>query len=913
VLFSGRLSLQTHPWLADHQVGGMVLLPGTALVELAIRAGDQSGSGTLDELVIEAPLVLAEGDGVQLQVVIGGTDVTGRRPVSIHSRGGGAAARLPWTRHASGLVGTQAREPAFEFASWPPDGAVPVDTGGFYQGLADAGFEYGPAFQGLGSVWKRGDEVFAEVALPADQQAGAGQFGLHPALLDSALQCAHFGGLPEAAAGELLLPFAWNGVSLHAAGASGLRVRVAPGNDGVTLQMADPAGVPVASIESMVLRPIAVDQLGSAAEAGSDSLLRVGWRELGVLPGQPDMSWAVLGAADGGPAVIAAAGYRDAGALAEAVASGAPVPDAVLLDATGWPAGEGAARARGFTHQMLRTVQSWLAEATLESARLVVVTCGAAPLGDDLETGDPAAAAVWGLIRTAQSEHPGRFVLADVDEREEWRRVLPAAVASGEPQLAIRGAGVLVPRLARVAADAVAGEQRAVLDPAGTVLITGGTGTLGGVVARHLVTEHGIRYLVLASRRGRDAAGAGELQAELAGLGADAQIVSCDVSDREALAVLLAGLGKARPLTAVVHVAGVLDDGMVTALTPGRVDEVFRPKAVAAWNLHELTKDLDLSAFVLFSSGAGVFGSAGQGNYAAANGFLDGLASWRRARGLPAVSLAWGLWAEASGMTGHLGEADLQRAGRGGMLALSSRAGMALFDAALRPGEEAALVLARLDLAGLGRQASTGQLPPVLRGLVRQSRRAAAHSALPGGETMADRLARLPEHEQVRELLELVRGEAATVLGHATPAQIQPDQAFNEIGFDSLTAVELRNRIAAATSIRLPATLIFDYPTPNDLIHHLRAGLVPGSRGAEDLRPREGEIRRALASVPLDQLAGAGVLDTLLRLANAPDSRGADEKHDVSELIATMDVDSLIDRVLGASPVAVHEKNGDGS
>ncbi|HKS44583.1 MAG TPA: SDR family NAD(P)-dependent oxidoreductase, partial [Amycolatopsis sp.] len=363
------------------------------------------------------------------------------------------------------------------------------------------------------------------------------------------------------------------------------------------------------------------------------------------------------------------------------------------------------------------------------------------------------------------------------------------------------------------------------LDPEGTVLIAGGTGLLGGQVARHLVAEHGIRHLVLVSRHGREAEGAAELEAELTRSGAVVTTAACDASDRDALARVLAGVPTEHRLTAVVHAAGVLDDGVIEAMTPERVDTVFRPKIDAAWHLHELTQGADLAAFVLFSSAAGILGNPGQANYAAANAFLDELARRRRAAGLPAVSLAWGHWAQASALTRHLGETDLARHRRAGMSGLGSEEGLALFDTALHAGE-AVLLAAKLDLAAL--RTGTRPVPPLLRGLVRPRRRAARTAAGDGG--LAGRLAGLAPAERDQYLLDLVRAHAATVLGHARADKVDSARAFKEAGFDSLTAVELRTRLSAATGITLSPTVVFDYPTPAALAVHLGAELA-GERG----------------------------------------------------------------------------------
>ncbi|PBJ48476.1 polyketide synthase, partial [Mycobacterium avium subsp. hominissuis] len=361
---------------------------------------------------------------------------------------------------------------------------------------------------------------------------------------------------------------------------------------------------------------------------------------------------------------------------------------------------------------------------------------------------------------------------------------------------------------------------------AGTVLITGGTGMAGSTLARHLVTGHGVRDLALLSRTGPDAPGAAEFVAELEAAGARVQVIACDAADRAALAGVIAGISAERPLSGVIHAAGVLDDAMITSLTPERIDAVLRAKVDAAWNLHELTRDMNLSAFVMFSSMAGLVGSSGQGNYAAANSFLDALAAHRRAHGLPAISLAWGLWDQASAMTGGLDAADLARLGRDGILALSSDEAMELFDTALIV-DEPFLAPARIDLGAL--RAHAVAVPPMFADLVNAPTRRRVDDSLAAAKSksaLAHRLDGLPEAEQHAVLLELVRSHIATVLGSPTAEAIDPDKAFQELGFDSLTAVEMRNRLKTATGLALSPTLIFDYPTPNALAGYIRTELA---------------------------------------------------------------------------------------
>ncbi|MEV5831832.1 SDR family NAD(P)-dependent oxidoreductase, partial [Spirillospora sp. NPDC052242] len=1135
-LLTGRLSLQDHPWLADHEIHGSVLLPGTAFVELAVRAGDQVGLGTVQELTLEAPLILQRDGGTDVQVRVGEPDGSGRRPISVHSRAGDAGPQGAWTRHATGLLA--AGEPAGPAAgpegglpaAWPPPGAEPLDTGGLYERLAAIGVRYGPAFQGLRSAWRSGSDVHAELALP-DGIDVAG-YGLHPALLDAAVHAIAADAFTDAH--EIRLPFTWSGFTLHADGASTLRVRISPrGPDELRLDIADSGGARVATVESLVVRRVTAEQLAPRT-APSDGLHRVDWTP--VPAAEASVSVAALG--DDGCFPGVRAHPRLDGLLD-------PAPDFVLLPCTA----DSAEEMRTELQRILELVQEWLADDRAAESRLVVLTRRAvrAAAGE----GAPAlwAAPVWGLVRSAQLEHPDRLVLADVDAAVS-PETLRSALATGEPQLAIRGTDVRVPRLAPTggnelpalpagagwrlgptaegvlgglaptaaaepAAALAAGEVRvgmraiglnfrdvlitlgvypgeallgsegsgvvlevgpevtrfspgdrvtglftgamgrvavtdqrllapvpsgwsfaraasvpivfltayyglydlarlgagesvlvhaaaggvgmaavqlarhrgarvygtaspgkwpalrplglddarlassrtldferrvldatggrgvdvvlnslagefvdaslrllapggrfaemgktdlrdpeevgrahpgveyrpfdlneagpdrigemlteilalfdrgvlrplpvtawdlreapeafrhlgharhigkvvltlpAPIDPAGTVLVTGGTGTLGGLLARHLVRAHGVRRLLLVGRRGEAST---DLLADLAALGAEVTVAACDVADRAALTRLLADVPADRPLTAVVHAAGVVDDAVLDTLTPAKLDRVLRPKADAAWHLHELTADLDLSAFVLFSSAAGTLGNPGQGNYAAANVFLDALAEHRHAQGLPATSLAWGLWAPASEMTGTLARADKARIARGGLAPMSAEEGLALFDAALDRGSPT-LTPARLDVTSL----RGGPVPPILRNLVRAPARRTVTATDSGGPSLERRLAGRSSAERPAAVLELVCEQAAEVLGHTSAEAVPPDRTFKDLAFDSLTAVELRNRLGLVTGLRLPATLIFDHPTPAE-VARLLVSMIPGAEpSAPAGRPR---------------------------------------------------------------------------
>ncbi len=945
-VFTGRLSLEGVPWLVDHGVLGVVLLPGTAFLELVLHAGARVGCGVVRELALQAPLVLGEGVGVCLQVVVGELGEGGERVVEVFSRledagggldAGGVDGGLDgglvggWTRHASGMlaveevggVGSGGWEAvdarAVELAgSWPPPGVVAVDVDGAYERLADLGLEYGPVFQGLRAAWQRGEDVFAEVALDEGQAGDAGSYGVHPALLDSALHASALVLLADkdpstSEDSSVRLPFAWNGVRLGVGGVSRLRVCTSlvgggsSGESAVSLVAVGEGGELVVSVGSLVGRALAPEQLrGVGAGGRADSLFAVDWAPVEFGGGGVGVGGCVVLGVEGSGVVGALAGggvsvgvFGDLGLLGGALAEGGELPGVVVLDVTqegmgvggeGFVGGGLPVVARGVLGGVLGVLQGWFADERFDGSRLVVLTHGAVAVGAGGGVGSLADAGVWGLVRSAQSEFPGRVWLVDVDEDDVSLGVLGGVLGlEGEPQLAVRGGEVLAPRVARAE---VRSEGVLTLDPGRSVLVTGGTGMLGGVLARHLVAEHGVRSVVLASRRGAGAPGAEGLRGELEGLGARVSVVACDVSDREQLVGLLGGVPGEFPLGAVVHAAGALDDGTISSLSEERLDGVLAPKLDAAWYLHELTSDMDLDAFVLCSSAAGVLGAPGQGNYAAANASLDALAAYRRARGLAGTSIAWGWWERESELTAGLGEVGAERLARAGVLALSDEEGVALFDRACVSGE-ALLLGVRLDTGVIRGQARAGLLGPLLRGLVRVAPVRAAGSGL-----LARRLVGVSEAERRGIVLELVRMEAALVLGHASGQSVAADRAFKDLGFDSLTAVELRNRLNAATGLQLPATLVFDHPTPAAVADYIQDQLV-GARGSTSLESGEEKVRAALNTIPLARLRETGLLDILLRLADSDDA--------VLPLVSTangpdavdaMDVESLIHSVL---------------
>ena len=801
LVLTGSVSQGSVTWLADHAVYGVVLVPGTALLDLAATAGRLAAAEQVAELALTAPLVVPAGRDVQLRVMVGAAGEDGYRSVTVHSRP--EQDEAGWTEHARGVLCPAGPTTADEPAAWLGGESADGDTASeVYGRVTEFGYEYGPAFQGLRNARWDGDRVYVEAELDEAQRAEVSRYSIHPALLDAVLHALlpgasnaddEDGTRPRAA--RTLLPFTWSGLRIHGTGADTLRATLTrangPGTDAWSIEAVDAAGALVLTADSLTLRPVEAGALanGGPADPVDRSLFRLDWVPV----------------------------RDEAGDEADS----APNADAVAVFSV--PASADSVRAAAGL--VLGEVQRFLAAEPADGARMVVHTRGGMVVeGSEGADAVPGHAAAWGLVRSAQTENPGRLILIDTELGQKsclpW---LAAVLASGEDQVAVRGGRLLAPRLVRAASgpeDAPA--DGPIWDANGTVLITGGTGTLGALAARHLVVEHGVRHLLLVSRRGAQAPGAAELVAELSAHDASVSVAACDVAVPAELAALLEAVPAEHPLRAVIHTAGVLADGVVESLTPEHFDAVLRPKVDAAWQLHALTRHLDLTAFVLYSSVVGQIGGAGQADYAAANSALDLLAQHRRALGLPATSIAWGLWGEGSGMTANMSAADVRRMARTGVRPLAPELGMRLFDAALASGSSSVLTAMSFDPAAARARATDAGLASVLRRLVPRRRADGRRAAVrQGGSTPAEQVRGVAAVEREKLLTEFLRTQIAGVLGHESAAAVALDQPFKNLGFDSLTSLELRNRLNGLLALRLPATLVFDYPTPLQVIGYL--------------------------------------------------------------------------------------------
>ncbi|CDR16960.1 type I polyketide synthase [Streptomyces iranensis] len=930
VLFTGRWSLATQPWLADHVVLGTLLLPGAAFVELITHAGRHVDCARLEELAFRAPLVLSEKSGVAVQVAVGAADSTGRRSVTVHSQRTESGTGSKWILHAEGTLAPVGTGPVpGNLTAWPPTGAQAVDVTDIYARLAERGYTYGPAFAGIRALWRDGEDMYGEVALPSIVHAEAGRFGLHPALLDAALQVPVTGLIDSES--EAVMPFSWSGITVHAQGASSLRVAFRrKGPDSATMLLTDDAGRPVASFDSIVARPVSREQLRIAVDTATDTNVddehyRVEWRTLPsgthppiggtwlavVAEGQPADSWAaetVRRLAAHAPSLVTWAvpcGHLDRAALAQRLRELAtngtnPVGVLSLLAENETPCDDSAALPQGLAGTVVLTQA--LLDAELD-VPLWAVTRGAVAAGPQDRIGSPTQALVWGFGRVAGLEHPRLWGgLIDLPETVDDHAIAELAgvlAGSGENEVAVRSQAVLARRLVR----ATMPEQEPThWRPSGTVLVTGGTGGLGAEMARWLA-DRGAEHLVLASRSGADAAGAQRLVEELAAKGVSVSVMACDVTDRAAVVELLASVPAERPLTALVHAAASLDGGPIADMTPAEFGDILAAKVLGAAHLDELVDHDSIQTVLLFGSISATWGVGNQSAYAAANAYLDALARERHDRGGHTVSVAWGPW-EAGMLTHDKEMANSLR--RGGLPLLPVDSGLATLDRIVAE-DEPCPVVARVEWARFHPRFTSLRPSPLLADLpdVRALSTAESPISATRGAALIEKLTALPEEDREPAVLDLICSHVAAVLGYDSAEQVDRKRAFKDVGFDSLIAVQLRNRLNAATGLRLPVTLVFDYPNPTSLASFLRSEVATSVPSPTDAALAEFDrLEASLSSIPSEDTEVRDVLvsrarELLSRLSGpAP---AANAEGDVATLTAASDDElfSFINTQLG--------------
>ncbi|MFE3221509.1 type I polyketide synthase [Streptomyces antimycoticus] len=801
VLLTGRLSPSADPWLADHAVYDTVLFPGTGFLELSASAAAQVGAGEVTDLVLEAPLVLPDS-GVDVQVWVAPDEGAASRDFVIRSRDENGV----WTSHATGAIGDAAPPAAADWAAgpWPPAGAEPVPLEGLYERLDTQGYRYGPVFRGLRAVWRLGEDVYAEVALDEGRQDA--RFALHPALLDSALHVLPL--IDGSYRDQVRLPFTFSRAAVHATGAGALRVRLRITDAVVDFRAATTTGTPALSA-GVVLREVERTRIRDAAGTRLGSWrYEVVWQPLADMPTAAIVpgSWLVL---DDSADSTGVSGLLE---RATTVVTD-PEPDRAAL-AAALPAGP----YTGVLVLVSRPETLLVALQALDDAGIDARTW--CLTGDPRQ--DPDAAAAWGLGRVAALELPDRWGgligLPRAPVQEGAGRRLAGLLAAGaagpvaEDQVLVGPGETLARRLVPAPQAVPSGDG---WTPSGTALITGGTGALGGHVARRLAAAGGGDCsLLLVSRRGPDAPGADDLVAELTALGADVRITAGDVADPEVAAALLRDAAeRGAPVRAVFHAAGIADEAPLLETTPARLREAMSGKAAGALALDRALGDTELDAFVLFSSISGIWGAAHQAGYAAGNAALDALAARRRARGLAGTGLAWGPWA-GDGMV----DADLDgRLRRVGLTPMPAADAVEALTHALHTAGDA--VLADVSWQRFLPVFTASRPAPFFTALAPAAPRAADPVAPEG--TLAQRLAGLDGAARHTELLRTVREHIAAVAGHVDPAGIDPERPLQELGFDSLMSVELRNRLSTAAGTRLPATLVFDHPTATSLVTRL--------------------------------------------------------------------------------------------
>jgi acyl transferase domain-containing protein/acyl carrier protein len=846
-IFELAVSAKEPSWLDAHRLAGRVLVPGAMIAELVRAAAEIAAEGVpraIASLVLSTPMFIDDGE-LRVQVVL---SAKGRR-AEVHGRSGRDPTHGPWVSYAQAEIddAPMATPMRLDLKAIRARCAEAVSLSEMDDVFATAGLAIGDVIKGIVDLRRGEGEAIAEIAL--DDAIDVEGFALHPLLLDAALR-AIVGALVLETERRLVLyelgRFVLHRAATRSASAHVCVLEKSAGGVLADVIIVDQDGEVIAEARRVALRIADPTRLRTASALDLGAMLyRVAWQPScpTASTGTTPRGWAVVDTGDAAKAASLAKSLRDRGENCEIVAldalrQGAPRENIVYHASGDCEAAEALRAALDglAVVQAIGEVQS--------PPRVWWLTRGAVSVaGEDVV---PAAAAVWGLARTVLQERPElRCTLVDVASDGDPAEALSreASFTDEEDQVAWRREGRSVPRLRRVAVDAPPDALFRSKDA--TVLVTGGLGALGLHAARALA-EFGIRHLLLVGRRGAEPPGAAEAIEELRALGALVTVAAVDVADCDALAELLATAVPAdAPLLGVVHAAGVTEDGLLRTQTPEQFARLFASKVEGAWNLHLLTRGMDLDMFALFSSTAGTLGSGGTGAYAAANAYLDALATHRGAQGLTATSLAWGPWADG-GMATALHPKLRARFEREGLALMSAEEGKALFTMATTRADPH-LVLARVKLSAL-ETSGRATPPPIWRALVR-SRASARGSAM--GATWSHDWSRLPPEGREKAAVSAVSTEVARALGLSSAASVPVDTPLRELGLDSLLAVALRNALSRHSGVQLAATLAFDYPTAREIARHLVAMVV-----APDADPRS-PIVAASSTEPIAVVAMA--------------------------------------------------------
>ncbi|NKI73440.1 SDR family NAD(P)-dependent oxidoreductase [Dickeya sp. CFBP 2040] len=848
-IFTGQLDATKQPWLLEHRVGDVAAVAGTVTAELLLYVGEQLGCQRLDDLFLHTLLPLEKQTTAQIQLRISERKANGGHQADAYfyiSSPEHVADKTPiWQRYATCHLmpddSPAPHWPDLHPSHWPPADAKAIDFSPLYEQLAEQGVVLGESFQPLTHVWERHDEYYIEAILSPIHGERSGDFILHPIILDAGMQAALIENLTlETENSRPRLFFLTSGLRTYARGVQRLRGHVVrktatPSLDyrEYALRLADDSGRAVATVDSLILKSPSPQR----TQPQRPPFYRLAWREIDADSATTSLKLRWIVVQDRVQARLSdkLKQYDDCTVYADVhpmLNSFSPQPGDIAAFIAPQTDNAHEFFAPHPTYRVLSALQAWLREPRTTATPFLVVTQRAVATDDDENVPNLAQSPLWGLLRTAQLEYPGRVFLLDIDDAENtsWPLITAAInTLPHEPQLALRNGKIRAPRLVKTASDndlaapshtAQPKKPCRNLNPDGTVLITGGTGALGKIAAKHLAEHHGVRHLLLASRRGMDAPGAAVLRQELAELGAQATIVSCDAADSIEVASLLNTIPAAHPLTAVIHTAGNADTAMLDTMSTEQLDNVLRAKAVSAWHLHRLTRHDDLAAFVLYSSAVSILAQQGQGNYAAANAFLDALAHHRRHCGLPATSMAWGMWAERSEIMGEqFGSDDIQQIIDTGHIPLSRTQGLAFLDAVIGAqgvNHSPLLIPASLNLQALHGQCAASLLTEVFL----------HHSASQRNVAPSQQIASMSEQQQLPYLLKVIIQHAGEVLNHPDSSAIRTDGEFITLGFDSLTSVEMGSRLSLLLGIHIPATAIFAHPTPQALAQFLLSLLV---------------------------------------------------------------------------------------